>query len=81
MTLQGNDDHKIEESCFLLREKQEDAREKSTWTYVIDGGLALGVGGGFGGVYYVSQLTYTLQNMFQILVHKICGAAKLFDVP
>ena len=40
MILQGNDDHKIEERCFLLREK----------TYVIDGGLALGVGSGFGGV-------------------------------
>ena len=69
MTLQGNDDHKIEESCFLLREKQEDAREKSTWTYVIDGGLALGVGGGFGGVYYVSQLTYNLVSHFLSFPH------------
>lgn len=38
---------------------------------MIGGDLALGVGGGFVGVYYVSQLTYTLKNMFQILVHKI----------
>ena len=29
---------------------------------MIGGGLALGVGGGFVGVYYVSQLTYTLKK-------------------